>query len=97
MIFKKDYDNIINKQKDINILDKWLYSTSNFNYYEKNKIKKSINYMRKCIENNIKDIKFKNQLLSLDMIFSKTTGDKYLYGLAHTRFNIIFLTNKYIL
>jgi len=94
--FIKDYDNILNKQNDNNILNKWCNSASNFSNYEKNKIIKSINYMRKCIRENIKNIKLKNQLLSIDLIFSKTIGDKYLYGLAHTRFNIIFLNKKII-
>jgi hypothetical protein len=95
-LFIKDYDNILNKQNDHDILNKWLNSISNFSINEQNKIISSINYVKKCINKYILDESFKNQLLSLDLIFSKTIGEKYLYGYAHTRLNIIFLTEKII-
>ena len=84
------------RQTTAELLSKWASSTDSFTEEEKNKLRDAVALVRESIRKKIKDKRFQQQLLSIKWQFAKTIYPYYVDGLSHTRFDIIWISDKTI-
>jgi hypothetical protein len=101
-----DYDGYLGKLTPMNVYalgvdgkdtlrEKWVTSVDAFSKEEKEKLSIAIELAENAIR-TIHDEKFRKQLQSIDWQFAKTIHPYYLDGYAHTRADMIWLTDKLI-
>lgn len=81
-------------QRDL--FDKWQSAATDFTPDEMEKLRIASGLADLAIKKNLKDEVFSKQLEVIDWQFAKTIHPYYLDGLPHTRYDIIFITDKII-
>jgi hypothetical protein len=78
------------------LIDKWQSSAADFTQDEMVKLNTASHLADIAINKNLKDDVFSKQLGAINWQFAKTIHPYYSDGLPHTRYDIIFITDKVI-